>query len=109
MIAPDFLGYGGTDKPTDIASYTTKNICADFAALLDLENISKVIVVGHDWGAATAWRFALWYPERVRMIAWYEIKLSCAFQVIFSSEAMGLVSRLHITHLRHRIYPRLLW
>lgn len=64
------LGYGGSDKPDDIAEYTTKRLCNDLAALLDHEGIPKVVIVGHDWGAQTAWRFALWYPNRVRMIAW---------------------------------------
>ena len=70
VIAPDMLGYGGTDKPDGIAEYTTKRLCGDLAALLDWEGIAKVILVGHDWGAHTAWRFALWYPNRVRMVAW---------------------------------------
>lgn len=64
------LGYGETDKPDDIAEYTTKRLCADLAALLDQEGITSVILLGHDWGAYTAWRFALWYPDRIRMISW---------------------------------------
>ncbi|KAF8313269.1 alpha/beta-hydrolase [Clavulina sp. PMI_390] len=69
VIVPDALGYGGTDKPKDISAYSLRLICNDFAALLDHEGLSQVVVVGHDWGAATAWRFALWHPERVRIIA----------------------------------------
>ena len=71
VIAPDALGYGGSEKPKDITAYTTKNLSRDLAALLDFEGLSNVIVVAHDWGAQTAWRFAQWHPERVRMIVWY--------------------------------------
>lgn len=70
MVVPDALGYGESDKPTELSSYTTKNLAKDMIALLDAENISQIIVVAHDWGAYTGWRMALWYPERVRMIVW---------------------------------------
>ncbi|KAF8709508.1 Ndr family, partial [Rhizoctonia solani] len=68
VIVPDKLGYGETDQPRDIRNYTTKSICADLAALLDLLGVQRVILVGHDWGAETVWRFCLWYPERVRAV-----------------------------------------
>jgi soluble epoxide hydrolase/lipid-phosphate phosphatase len=77
VIAPDMLGYGGTDKPFDTLEYTTKKLCADLVALLD-ESTSgasvtnapaNVIVVGHDWGSFTAGRFALWHPDRLKGLA----------------------------------------
>lgn len=65
VIAPDMLGYGGTDKPKDPAEYSTKKLCDDLAALLDLLDVKTAAVIGHDWGAFTAGRFALWYPSRI--------------------------------------------
>jgi len=65
VVVPDMLGYGGTDKPQAAEEYSTKKLCADLAALLDVVGISKAIVIGHDWGAYTAGRFALWHPERL--------------------------------------------
>ncbi|OJA18024.1 hypothetical protein AZE42_07036 [Rhizopogon vesiculosus] len=59
------LGYGETDMPRDSSAYSTKNICNDISALLDFLDISKAVVIGHDWGAYTAGRFALWHPERL--------------------------------------------
>lgn len=44
------LGYGGTDKPTTIKEYTSKKVAAEVAAILDHEDLKKVIVVGHDMG-----------------------------------------------------------
>lgn len=66
MVVPDMLGYGDSDKPLEPEAYTTKRLCADLAALLDLLDVQRAVIVGHDWGAATAWRFALYYPERVQ-------------------------------------------
>jgi len=65
VVVPDMLGYGGTDKPGDIPEYGSKSLSTDIAALLDLLQVRKAIVVGHDWGAATVWRFALYFPERI--------------------------------------------
>lgn len=37
------LGYGGTDKPSEASEYSTKKLCADLAALLDLLNIKRAV------------------------------------------------------------------
>ncbi|KAF8494225.1 Alpha/Beta hydrolase protein [Russula emetica] len=65
VLAPDMLGYGGTDKPLDAEEYSTKKLCADLAALLDIVGVSRAIVIGHDWGSYIAGRFALWHPDRL--------------------------------------------
>lgn len=49
FLAPDMLGYGDTDKPTDPAVYVTGGICKDLAELLDHDRLERVIAVGHDW------------------------------------------------------------
>lgn len=69
VLAPDMLGYGGTDKPFDVSEYSTKKLSADLAALLDHSGVKAgdpVIVVGHDWGSFVAQRFALWHPDRLK-------------------------------------------
>lgn len=65
-IAPDLLGYGATSKPTDGEAYNSEGLSQDVAAVLDAEGSPKVVVIGHDWGAYLAGRFANWQPERVR-------------------------------------------
>lgn len=40
---PDMLGYGGTDKPWDVDEYSTKKLCADLAALLDLIGVKRAV------------------------------------------------------------------
>jgi soluble epoxide hydrolase/lipid-phosphate phosphatase len=65
VIAPDMLGYGGTDSPTEPSEYSTKRLSDDLSALLDLVGVSKAIIIGHDWGSFTVGRFALWHPERL--------------------------------------------
>ncbi|PSN61807.1 epoxide hydrolase [Corynespora cassiicola Philippines] len=59
IVAPDLLGYGDTSKPTDPALYAYSLIAQDLQEILQAEDISSVVVIGHDWGAAMAQRFYL--------------------------------------------------
>ncbi|KIP01965.1 hypothetical protein PHLGIDRAFT_319667 [Phlebiopsis gigantea 11061_1 CR5-6] len=65
IIAPDMLGYGGTDKPTDPAMYVGSGQARDLIDILDAENVQRVVAVGFDWGAQPVSRLANWHPERV--------------------------------------------
>jgi pimeloyl-ACP methyl ester carboxylesterase len=37
------LGYGGSSKPTDAKEYTSKKLCADLAALLDVLGVRRAV------------------------------------------------------------------
>ncbi|CAM0951069.1 unnamed protein product [Alopecurus aequalis] len=65
-LAPDLRGYGDSSAPADPASYTILHLVGDAIALLDHLCLSKVFVVGHDWGAQVAWHLSLLRPDRVR-------------------------------------------
>jgi hypothetical protein len=43
VVVPDMLGYGGTHKPLAAEEYSTKKLCADLAALLDVVGVSKAV------------------------------------------------------------------
>ena len=43
VVVPDMLGYGGTDKPLALEEYSTKRLCADLAALLDIIGVSRAV------------------------------------------------------------------
>ncbi len=49
LIAPDMLGYGGTDKPTNPAEYRLKLMVGDVMEILRHERPEKIIAIGHDW------------------------------------------------------------
>ncbi|KIY73882.1 alpha/beta-hydrolase [Cylindrobasidium torrendii FP15055 ss-10] len=89
VVVPSMLGYGGTDKPDDAAEYTSKKLCADLVALLDVLNISQPIVVGHDWGSHTAARFALWHPDRLRALIIISVPYTPPARKYVSIESIG--------------------
>ncbi|KAI2939809.1 hypothetical protein CBS147343_7127 [Aspergillus niger] len=64
VIAPDLLGYGDTDKPTDLKAYRLKVMSQHVIEILDRENVSRAVLVAHDWGVGLASRVAYYYPQR---------------------------------------------
>ena len=65
VVALDCLGYGGSSKPTDTASYAWGPMTGDAIEILDAEKLTTVISLGHDWGSAMAQRFYNFHPSRV--------------------------------------------
>ena len=57
--APNQRGYGSTTRPLHTAAYGLEQLLADVAALIDASGARHVTLIGHDWGAAVAWFFAI--------------------------------------------------
>lgn len=67
--AIDVRGYGGSDKPPDVADYAMERMIADVVGVIEtLSDDGKGILVGHDWGAPIVWNSALVRPDRVRAV-----------------------------------------
>jgi pimeloyl-ACP methyl ester carboxylesterase len=67
-VAPDLRGFGESEKPAEVGAYRVGRSVADMVALLDALEMSRVRVVGHDWGASVAWALASFVPERVERL-----------------------------------------
>jgi soluble epoxide hydrolase/lipid-phosphate phosphatase len=67
-IAPDQRGFGGTDAPEAIETYSVHHLVGDLTGMLDALAIDKAVVVGHDWGGIVAWQMALLAPHRVARV-----------------------------------------
>jgi haloalkane dehalogenase len=64
-IAPDLVGFGRSDKPTDRADYTyARHVEWMRAALFDALDLSDVTLVGQDWGGLIGLRLVGEHPER---------------------------------------------
>ena len=64
-IAPDYAGFGRSDKPVDVAWYSYDRhteICAELLAGLDLRGATAVV---HDWGGPIGLRLAAEHPDRI--------------------------------------------
>ena len=69
VLAFDVRGYGGSDKPHAVEAYVMQELMNDIIGLIDSQNESKAILIGHDWGAPMVWNTAALYPERVAAVA----------------------------------------
>ena len=80
LILPDLLGFGGSSKPADPRRYNYKAQANSLIQCLDNEGLAdtrRIVIIGHDWGSATAQRTYLYHRERFIGIC----ILSLAYQV----------------------------
>jgi pimeloyl-ACP methyl ester carboxylesterase len=63
--APDMRGYNLSDKPRGVRNYHLLTLARDVRELIRAAGVEQATIVGHDWGAAVAWRVAMEYPEVV--------------------------------------------
>ena len=69
LIMPDLRGFGASDKPQDVADYSTEILVADLFALADAMGIDRFALAGHDWGGAIAWAAAIGGNPRIERLA----------------------------------------
>jgi haloalkane dehalogenase len=67
-IAPDYAGFGRSDKPTDLGWYSYDRHVELMAQLLDELDLRDATVVVHDWGGPIGLRLAVEHPERISRI-----------------------------------------
>jgi haloalkane dehalogenase len=68
-IAPDYAGFGRSDKPTDVGWYTYDRHTALMASLLEDLDLRDATVVVHDWGGPIGLRLAAEHQDRIsRMV-----------------------------------------
>lgn len=66
VISWDVRGHGGSDAPTDQASYTADLAVADMLAVLDHAGARRAVLAGHSLGGFLSLRFHLAHPGRVQ-------------------------------------------
>lgn len=63
VVAIDLRGYNESDKPEGVENYAMPRLVADLKAVVEHFGQNQAIIVGHDWGGAIAWTFAMQHPE----------------------------------------------
>jgi haloalkane dehalogenase len=64
-VAPDYFGFGRSDKPVDPDWYSYDRHSASLARLADELDLRNVTVVMQDWGGPLGFRLAVERPHRV--------------------------------------------
>ncbi|MGD8829899.1 MAG: alpha/beta hydrolase [Pseudomonadales bacterium] len=68
VVAPDMRGYGKSDAPAAIEAYNQVEVVNDIIGLIGALGYDNAVVIGHDWGAPTAWSSALNHPDKVTAV-----------------------------------------
>lgn len=68
VIALDLRGYNLSSKPRGVPAYATSLMTRDIEQLIQVCGAERAVVVGHDWGGAIAWHFAMRYPEKLERL-----------------------------------------
>src|SRR5262245_1459004 len=63
VVAIDQRGYNLSDKPKGVENYDMRLLIGDVAAVIRHLGREKATIVGHDWGGAVAWQFAINLPQ----------------------------------------------
>jgi haloalkane dehalogenase len=64
-VAPDYFGFGRSDKPTERGWYTYDRHCASIATFVEQAGLGGITVVVQDWGGPIGFRLAVERPELV--------------------------------------------
>jgi haloalkane dehalogenase len=67
-IAPDYAGFGRSDKPIDVGWYSYDRHVELMALLLEELDLREATVVVHDWGGPIGLRLAVEHPDRISRI-----------------------------------------
>jgi haloalkane dehalogenase len=65
VVAPDYFGFGRSDKPTRIDDYSYDFHYSSIERLVDELDLHETIVVVQDWGGPIGLRLAVERPDRV--------------------------------------------
>jgi cis-3-alkyl-4-acyloxetan-2-one decarboxylase len=67
-VAPDQLGFGRSDKPSDWREYSYGRHVRHLGAVMDALELDEVTLVLHDWGGPIGLAWAVEQPERLRRL-----------------------------------------
>jgi pimeloyl-ACP methyl ester carboxylesterase len=62
LVALDLRGYNLSDKPLGLEHYSMHHLVEDVQAVIRHTGRDKATIIGHDWGGAIAWIFAIGLP-----------------------------------------------
>ena len=84
-VAPDMRGYNLSDKPAGVEAYKAAEIVADIRALARHLGRERFTLVGHDWGGAVCWAYAMAHPQTLERL----VIVNAPHPVLFARELAG--------------------
>ena len=63
VVAIDQRGYNKSDQPDGVHNYEMEKLVGDVKSVIEHFDRKHATIIGHDWGGAVAWTFAMTHPE----------------------------------------------
>ena len=89
-----------SDLPADITAYNQWDVSHDILGLVSALGYEQAVVIGHDWGAPTAWNCALLDPQTVRAVG----ALSVPFSPRGTEPPLGMLRRVFEGQFFYQLY-----
>ncbi len=67
-VAPDLMGFGLSDKPTDESAYTLPRHVELVTGLVEKLELKGITTIGQDWGGPISLRYAIDHQDNVRSL-----------------------------------------
>lgn len=64
VVAVDLRGFNKSDQPKGVENYALDKLIGDVDAVRKHFKQEKAVIVGHDWGGAIAWGYAMTHPDK---------------------------------------------
>ncbi len=68
VVAIDLRGFNKSDQPEGVENYAMTKLVGDADAVIKHFKQKKATVVGHDWGGAIAWAYAMAHPDKTERL-----------------------------------------
>jgi pimeloyl-ACP methyl ester carboxylesterase len=75
LIIPDLRGHGLSARGEDLSFFAVDRFAQDIKAILDKEQLDRVVLVGHSLGGQIAQKFYQLYPEKVEALVLISTKI----------------------------------
>ena len=110
VIAPDFLGFGGSDAPDSMSRYTMLGYADLLAGLLDRLGLRQVALCGLSMGGYVALAFLREYAERVSALVLADTRAAADTTEVFErrTDQQDQVARIGTTALIEELLGGLL-
>lgn len=108
VVAPDMRGYNLSDKPPRVSDYSLDKLAGDVKGLIEAFGETDAHVVGHDWGGAVAWSFAMAYPDYVAKLAVLNAPHPAAFAKNIMSNPRQMMRSWYMFFFQIPVLPEML-
>lgn len=107
VVVPNMRGYGKSSKPKDYRRYHLDELITDVEALRQYYGRDKFHLVGHDWGGAVAWWYALHHEASLMTLTILNLPHPLEFLAKLKGTPAQMLKSWYIFYFQIPVLPQL--